>query len=121
MSYGIKKKLTGRERRKIRVRKHVFGTEARPRLNVFRSAKHIYAQVIDDVTGKTLAAVSTLGKSGVSSDGKKCDQAARVGAQLAAACKEQNILAVVFDRNGYRYHGRVRAVAEAAREGGLKF
>jgi large subunit ribosomal protein L18 len=121
MSRKMNEKLSGRARRKVRVRKHVFGTTQRPRLNVFRSAKHIYAQVIDDLTGQTLACASTLGKSGVGRDGKKVDQAKSVGKALALACKTKNIAAVVFDRNGYRYHGRVRAVAEAAREGGLEF
>jgi large subunit ribosomal protein L18 len=121
MSISMNAKLKGRDRRKVRVRKRVFGTDVRPRLSVFRSAKHIYAQVIDDVSGKTLAAASTLGKAAVSTDGKKVDQAKSVGAQIAQVCKEKKIKAVVFDRNGFRYHGRVRAVAEAAREGGLEF
>ncbi|RYF05133.1 MAG: 50S ribosomal protein L18 [Deltaproteobacteria bacterium] len=118
----VKKKLVGRSRRKARVRKHVFGTAARPRLNVFRSAQHIYAQVIDDEAGNTLAAASTLGKEGVDrSQGDKSAHAQGVGKKLAALCLQKEIRAVVFDRNGYRYHGRVRAVAEAAREGGLQF
>lgn len=120
MSKSIFKDLGPRERRKIRVRKRIFGTQERPRLNVFRSAKHIYVQVIDDDKGNTLASASTVAK-GQSADGKKIDQAKAIGLQIAKACKEKNIEAVVFDRNGFRYHGRVRAVAEAAREGGLKF
>ena len=121
MSKKITARERGRLRRKVRVRKRIFGTDERPRLSVFRSAKHMYAQLIDDVTGKTLAAVSTLGKAAAATDGKKVDQAKAVGLKLAEACKAKNIEAVVFDRNGFRYHGRVRAVAEAAREGGLKF
>ena len=121
MANKINSRLSGRLRRKVRVRKHVQGTALRPRLNVFRSAKHIYAQIIDDESGTTLAAASTLGKSGVGTQGDKSAHAKQVGLAVAQACKEHQIVAVVFDRNGYRYHGRVRAVAEAAREGGLKF
>lgn len=120
MSKSIYKDLGPRERRKIRVRKRIFGTQERPRLNVFRSAKHIYVQVIDDEKGATLAAASTVAKDG-KVEGKKTDQAKAVGAQIAKLCKEKSIEKVVFDRNGFRYHGRVRAVAEAAREGGLQF
>lgn len=112
--------LAGRLRRKIRVRKKVFGTDSRPRLNVFRSAKHIYAQIIDDLSGVTLASASTVAKDFTAS-GNKTEQAKHVGQAIAQACKTRNIEAVVFDRNGYRYHGRIRAVADAAREGGLKF
>lgn len=121
MGTGIKRNVSGRARRKLRVRKHIFGTLERPRLNVFRSAKHIYAQVIDDTTGTTLAAASTMGTVGAQATGKKSDKAKDVGKRLAEVCKSKQINTVVFDRNGYRYHGRVRAVAEAAREGGLKF
>ncbi len=119
---SIGKKLEGRERRQVRIRKKVMGTTERPRLNVFRSAKHIYAQVIDDIKGVTVAAASTVQK-GVKGTvtGKKVDQAKAVGKALAEACKSKNIEAVVFDRGGFRYHGRVKAVAEGAREGGLKF
>lgn len=118
---SIKRNVKGRARRKLRVRKNISGTQERPRLNVFRSAKHIYAQVIDDVTGVTLAAASTLGKSAGELSGDKSDKAAHVGKRLAEVCKSKEITTVVFDRNGYRYHGRVRAVAEAARAGGLEF
>jgi large subunit ribosomal protein L18 len=123
MSTRVSQKLEGRERRKMRVRKKIFGTETRPRLSVFRSAKHIYAQVIDDVSGTTLAAAGTASKVARAQAGKKTEQAKRVGALIAQACKEKNIEAVVFDRNGFRYHdgGRVQAVAEAARAGGLRF
>jgi large subunit ribosomal protein L18 len=118
---SIKRNIKGRARRKLRVRKHIFGTQERPRLNVFRSAKHIYAQVIDDTTGVTLVTASTLGKSAGELSGDKSDKATNVGKRLAEVCKSKEITTVVFDRNGYRYHGRVRAVAEAARAGGLKF
>jgi large subunit ribosomal protein L18 len=121
MSLG-KKRVVGRVRRKIRIRKKVVGTTERPRLNVFRSAKHIYAQIIDDIKGVTVASASTVAK-GVKGTvtGKKVDQAKAVGKALAETCKSKNIEAVVFDRGGFRYHGRVKAVAEGAREGGLKF
>ncbi|MEM6531421.1 MAG: 50S ribosomal protein L18 [Myxococcota bacterium] len=115
-------KLTGRARRRIRVRKKISGTAERPRLNVFRSAKHIYAQAIDDLNGTTLASVSTASKDmRAKLDGDKVSRAKAVGLALAEACKAKNVSAVVFDRNGYKYHGRVRAVAEGAREGGLEF
>lgn len=122
MASILKEKLTGRERRKIRVRKKVFGTPERPRLNVFRSAKHLYAQVIDDTNGKTLAAASTLSKDlrGKLAGGK-VEKAKAIGAAVAEQCKAKNIDKVVFDRSGYRYHGRVRAAAEGAREAGLQF
>ncbi|RYE99497.1 MAG: 50S ribosomal protein L18 [Oxalobacteraceae bacterium] len=121
MSTSIHAKLKGRKRRQVRVRKGIFGTAQRPRLNVFRSAKHIYAQVIDDEQGQTLAASSTLTVGKDSKAGDKSAQAKAVGAALAQLCIAKDIAAVVFDRAGFRYHGRVRAVAEAAREGGLKF
>jgi large subunit ribosomal protein L18 len=116
-------KIVGRERRKLRIRKKVGGTTERPRMSVFRSAKHIYAQVIDDVTGKTLAHASTLSKDlkGTLDNDKKMDAAKKVGALIAKVCKSKGIDKVVFDRNGYLYHGRVSALAEAAREAGLEF
>ena len=122
MATSTTKKTLGRLRRKQRVRKKVFGTAEQPRLNVFRSTKHIYAQIIDDVAGKTLASASTMAK-GVRETitGKKREKAAGVGVAIAARCKELNIAKVVFDRNGYRYHGRLKAIAEAARKGGLQF
>lgn len=113
----------GRQRRKIRVRKKVRGTDARPRVCVFRSNKHIYAQVISDAAGKTLAAVSTLSE-GVADQSNKIsgvEAAKQVGVALAKVCKEKSITSVVFDRNGFLYHGRVKAVADGAREGGLDF
>jgi large subunit ribosomal protein L18 len=115
--------IVGRERRKLRIRKKVNGTTVRPRLSVFRSARHIYAQVIDDTTGKTLAHASTLSKDlkGTLDNDKKLDAAKKVGALIAKICKSKKIERVVFDRNGYLYHGRVSALAQAAREGGLEF
>ena len=116
-------RIVGRDRRKLRIRKRISGTELKPRLTVFRSSKHIYAQVIDDVTGKTLAHVSTLSKDlkGSLDDANKTDAAKKVGALVAKICISKKIEKVVFDRNGYLYHGRVSALADAAREGGLKF
>ena len=114
--------LEGRGRRKVRIRKKVFGTAERPRLSVFRSAKHVYAQVIDDEKGVTLATMSTLGKEQRGKvTGKKVDKATHVGEALAKECKAKNITKVVFDRNGYMYHGRVKAIADGARKGGLEF
>jgi large subunit ribosomal protein L18 len=108
-----------RERRHKRVRKGVFGTAERPRLVVFRSNRGISAQLVDDVEGKTLAAASWLDARGAK--GAKTDQAAEVGKLLAASAKKAGIEQVVFDRGGYLYHGRVKALADAAREGGLEF
>ena len=110
-----------RQRRHERVRKTVAGTPARPRLAVYRSLTHIYAQVIDDVSGKTLAAASTLSPELKDGKGKKKELAKEVGKLVAKKCQEAQIAAVVFDRNGFMYHGRIAAVAEGAREGGLKF
>ena len=109
-------KIIGRERRKLRIRKKVSGTPDRPRLTVFRSARHIYAQVIDDVSGTTLAHASTLSKDirGTLQDDNKVGKAKKVGALIATLCKSSQIDRVVFDRNGYLYHGRVKALAEAA-------
>jgi large subunit ribosomal protein L18 len=108
-----------RIRRHKRVRKSLSGTAERPRLVVFRSNRGIEAQLIDDVAGTTLAASSSLGLK--SFKGNKVDQAAEVGKSLAAAAKSAGIESAVFDRGGYLYHGRVKALADAAREGGLKF
>jgi large subunit ribosomal protein L18 len=115
--------LQGRERRKLRIRKRISGDTERPRLSVFRSAKHIYAQVIDDTSGKTLAHASTLSKELKGSlDGKnKSDEAKAVGELIAKLCKAQKVAKVVFDRNGYIYHGRIKALADAARKAGLQF
>jgi len=116
-------RIVGRERRKLRIRKKISGTPSRPRLTVFRSAKHIYAQVIDDTTGRTLAHASTLSKDleGTLEGITKTEAAKRVGQLIAKVCLAKNIDKVVFDRNGYLYHGRVSALADAAREAGLKF
>jgi large subunit ribosomal protein L18 len=116
-------KQQARLRRQARVRKQVHGTDARPRLCVFRSNKHIYAQVISDQTGRTLAAASTLApglKGQLPKTGNR-DAAKQVGTLIARVCQERGIRSVVFDRNGFRYHGRVQALADAAREGGLQF
>jgi large subunit ribosomal protein L18 len=116
-------RIVGRERRKLRIRKKISGTKDQPRLSVFRSAKHIYAQVIDDATGCTLAHASTLSKDlkGSLSAGKKTEAAAKVGTLIAKVCLSKKVVKVAFDRNGYRYHGRIGALANAARKGGLKF
>lgn len=116
------KQTSGRERRRRRVRAKIFGLASRPRLNVFRSMKHIYAQLIDDEAGHTLAAASSLdadvsGQAGL----KKTEEATAVGKLLAQRAQAKQIKQVVFDRAGYRYHGRVKAVADGAREGGLEF
>lgn len=112
-----------RIRRKKRIRGKVSGTAERPRLTVFRSAKHMYAQVVDDDAGRILASYSTVSKEARSSagDGTKTDAAKVVGKGIADACKTKGIGKVVFDRNGYIYHGRIRALADAAREAGLEF
>ena len=110
----------GRARRHLRVRKKVTGSAARPRLVVNRSAKHMFAQIVDDTVGRTLAAASTLDASIRAADGDKTAKARQVGELLAQRAKDAGIEAVVFDRGGYRYHGRVAALADGAREGGLK-
>ncbi len=120
---SLAQKEMARVKRKVRVRKKIKGTSERPRLNVFRSAKHIYAQLIDDTTGATLAAASTLIEEvngGLRYTGN-IDAARKVGAEIAKRALGKNITKVVFDRNGFLYHGRVKAVAEAARESGLSF
>jgi large subunit ribosomal protein L18 len=114
-------KEESRARRKARVRTKVSGSPERPRVSVFRSAKHIYAQVIDDSRGHTLLTVGTLSEGLKSLEGTKTDDAKAVGAALAKGCLEKGIEKVVFDRNGYMYHGRIKALADAAREAGLQF
>lgn len=116
-------KLSSRDRRKFRIRSKVTGTTDRPRLSVFRSASHIYAQVVNDETGATLATAGTLSRDLRESvkEGSKSDSAKKVGALIAKICLEKKIEKVVFDRNGYLYHGRIKALAEAARAAGLKF
>jgi large subunit ribosomal protein L18 len=114
----------GRQRRRRHVRKRVLGTPERPRLSVFRSLRHIYVQVVDDSRGHTLATASTLDaevRKQIKKGLEKVEQARIVGKVLAARALEQGVTKVVFDRSGYKYHGRVKALAEAAREGGLEF
>lgn len=115
-----KSKNDARMKRHYRARKNISGTAERPRLNVFRSLNHIYAQIIDDTTGKTLAAASTLDK-GFEGYGGNIEAAKKVGLAVAEKAKAAGVTAVVFDRGGYVYHGRVAALAEGAREGGLEF
>lgn len=117
------KSMNARKRRHQRIRMKISGTSARPRLNVFRSLSHIYAQVIDDEAGHTLVSASTVDR-GLAAElqGKsKKEQAALVGKMLANRAQASGIKQVVFDRGGYRYHGRVKALADGAREGGLEF
>ena len=108
-----------RLKRHRRIRGKISGTAERPRLSIFRSNKNIYAQLIDDVAGVTLASASTLDEN--VSDATKVEQAAAVGKAIAEAAKAKNISTVVFDRSGYLYHGRIQALADAARENGLDF
>ncbi len=117
------KSRIARKRRHARVRARITGTAERPRLNVFRSLEHIYAQVIDDTAGHTLAAASTIDRDlREKIEGKTKSEAAKlVGALVAERAQKVGIKKVVFDRGGYRYHGRVKALAEAAREAGLEF
>ena len=110
-----------RTKRHARIRLHLAGTEARPRLAVFRSLNHIYAQVIDDGTGKTLAAASTVEKELRGSKQTKTEEAAVVGRLVAERAKTAGVGRVVFDRAGFRYHGRIKSLADAAREAGLEF
>lgn len=110
-----------RARRHLHIRKRLSGTPERPRLAVFRSLSHIYAQVIDDVEGRTLAAASDLDANLKGSKSTKTDAAKRVGALVAERAKNAGVAAVVFDRGGFHYHGRVKALADAAREAGLDF
>ena len=113
-------KNKARQKRHLRVRNHIAGTAERPRLNVFRSLKHIYAQIIDDDKRTTLAAASTMDK-GFEKYGGNVEAAKAIGQAIAKKALEKGISEVVFDRGGYVYHGRVAALAEAAREAGLKF
>jgi large subunit ribosomal protein L18 len=116
-------KNDARLKRQIRVRKKVRGTTERPRLNVFKSSRHIHAQIIDDISGVTLVAASTISpdiKSDLAYSGN-VEAAKKVGAAIAKKAIEKNIVSVVFDRNGFLYHGRVKALADAARENGLSF
>ena len=122
----IKTKEDRRDRIKFRIRKRMTGSSQKPRLSVFRSVSHIYVQVIDDMTGQTIASASTVdpqvkGKMATGAGGGNIKGAELIGATIAERLKEKGITKVVFDRNGFLYHGRVRAVAEAARTAGLEF
>ncbi|MBI3983039.1 MAG: 50S ribosomal protein L18 [Gemmatimonadetes bacterium] len=119
--HSPKTRAERRYRRHLRVRRRIGGTAGRPRLVVFRSLKHVYAQLVDDDGGRTLASASDLVKDLAREKAGKVGAAHAVGKRLAAVARERGITSVVFDRAGYRYHGRVRAVAEGAREGGLEF
>jgi len=123
MSTKNKSRNTARVRRHVRVRKNISGTPARPRLNVYRSLNEIYAQVIDDVAGHTLASASTLDHElrEQLKDQKRIEQARMVGKAIAERAQAKGITEVSFDRGGYKYSGRVKALADGAREGGLKF
>lgn len=118
---SLQKKNEQHEKRKKTIRKKISGTPARPRLTVFKSNCHIYAQIIDDVSGVTLASSSSKEKGFKAPEGDKKVCASKVGELVAMKCKEKGITAIVFDRNGYPYHGRVKALAEAARKNGLQF
>jgi large subunit ribosomal protein L18 len=124
MSKRVSKRQSGRERRKKHIRKSIVGTPERPRLTVYRSLKEIYAQLVDDTSNQTIASVSSLSKA-LSDEIKKAkgkvDVAKIVGKEIAAISKKRKIENVVFDRNGFVFHGRVKALADAAREAGLKF
>jgi large subunit ribosomal protein L18 len=124
MRLKYRRALSPRKRRHVRVRAKVAGTPNRPRLNVFRSSAHMYCQVIDDVAGHTIVAASDLDedvKSVIGESATKSERAKAVGTVIAQRAKAAGISAVVFDRGGFLYHGRVKAVAEGAREGGLEF
>ena len=116
---SVQIKRARRARRRTGIRKRVYGTAEKPRLSVYRSLKHIYAQVVDDQGGKTLAAASTV--QAKLDNGGNVEGAKQIGTAIAEAAKAAGVSEVAFDRNGFRYHGRVKALADAAREGGLKF
>ena len=118
--YRVNLRKTNKIRRKLSVRKKIFGTADRPRLSVFRSNKYIYGQVIDDVAGKTLIDVGSVVKT-LHKDNKRLPAAFELGKEVAARALKKNIKTVIFDRSSYRYHGRVKSFAEGARAGGLKF
>lgn len=117
-----KKRRTGLAKRHRRIRKKIEGNAECPRVSVYRSLKHLYVQLIDDISGKTLASISTKSKDFDAGKAvNNIESAKKVGQLLSEKAKAQNISKVVFDRSGYRYHGRIKALADAAREGGLKF
>lgn len=125
MRLNLTKSMTNkakiRLKKKVRLRKKLYGTTERPRLSVFRSARHIYAQLIDDATGKTLVEASSL-TAKVEGGGNGSKAAAKaIGVEIAKRALSKNVKAVVFDRNGFQYHGRIQALADGAREGGLQF
>lgn len=113
-------KQVRRARRKAGIRKRIFGTPEKPRLTVYRSLQHVYAQVVDDLAGRTLAAANSRQTAAVSGDGKTAT-AQSVGRAIAQSALAAGVTQVSFDRNGYRYHGRIKAMADAAREAGLRF
>lgn len=119
----MSRELDSRHKRKARIRKKIAGTAERPRLTVYKSLKHTYAQVVDDGSGRVIASVGTNSKAlrDQVKEERKTDAARKVGAAIAKAAREKGVSRVVFDRNGFDYHGRVAAVAQAAREGGLEF
>jgi large subunit ribosomal protein L18 len=123
MKHAKKEKMTGRERRAKRIRRKVFGTAQRPRLSVFRSLKNIYAQLIDDEKGVSILGISSLASEikGQKFEGGRISVANAVGIAVAEKAKEKGIKNIVFDRSGYKYHGRIRALAEGTRKGGLNF
>ncbi|WP_017593366.1 50S ribosomal protein L18 [Nocardiopsis potens] len=118
---GTAARTASRARRHLRVRKKVSGTEARPRLVVTRSSKHIVAQIVDDTKGHTLVSASTLDATLRSAEGTKTEKSQKVGELIAQRAKDAGVSTVVFDRGGNRYHGRIAALAEGARSGGLEF
>ena len=114
-------RIKRRTRRRHSVRKNIFGVPTRPRMTVKRTGKNVYVQIIDDTAGKTIASASTIEKGSRQPQGSNCAAAAEIGTRIAEKAKAAGIETVVFDRNGYKFHGRVKALADAAREGGLKF
>ena len=121
MSNLQKTKNKARSKRKLRSRGKMFGTAERPRLSVFKSLRHIYVQIVDDQSQKSITGVSTLTPDLAGEKISKLDKATKVGELLAAKAKDKGIETVIFDRTGYLYHGRIKALAEGARKGGLKF
>ena len=117
----IEIKTQRRKRRRKGLRKRIVGEPGRPRLAVFRSLRHIYAQVVDDLSGRTLVAASSRDKGGSTAQGGNCPAATEVGKRLAERAQQAGITQIVFDRGGRKYHGRIKALADAAREAGLKF
>lgn len=120
VSNKMANKLKLRLKKKVRVRKKIFGLPERPRLSVFRSGNHIYAQIVDDMSGRVVCEASTRSVK-VSEKAKGCEAATQVGAAIAKKALDKKVSSVVFDRGGFLYHGRVKSLAEAAREAGLKF